>query len=284
MEKTSIAFGTFDGLHKGHLAVLENIMGEFDLPFALTFQAPPKDIKLGKKSELIMTLEEKNKLLKSMGVNPVVLDFERVKNLEPLEFLNKIKDEYNPAFISSGFNFKFGKDAKGDTATLEKFCSENKIQYVKTPPVDFFGEPISSTRIRNAIKSGDLSLAKSMLGRDFYFKGEVIHGDERGRTIGFPTINQFYPNELVLPRFGVYASVTVIDKIPYKSVTNIGIRPTFKTDYVLSETHIMDYKGDAYGKRVKIILKAHLRDEIKFSSLEELKSAIEGDKNIAITL
>ncbi len=277
MEKNSLALGTFDGLHIGHLAVLSNIMGELLSPVAITFKAPPKMIMSGEK-ELLMAPGEKKKRLRAMGIKPIELDFNSVKDLPAEEFLNNILKEYNPGIISCGFNFRFGKKAAGDVKLIERFCSENNITFLPLEPVNYMDESVSSTRIRRALKMGDMRSVKAMLSRCFSFEGEIVHGDERGRTIGFPTVNQFYPKELVTPRFGVYLSVTVIDKVPYKSITNIGIRPTFKTDEVMAETHILDFEGDAYGKTIRVILTDFIRDEVKFNSLEELKAALERDK------
>ncbi|MEE1025974.1 MAG: riboflavin biosynthesis protein RibF [Acutalibacteraceae bacterium] len=275
MSKIAIALGTFDGIHLGHTAVLNKTVGFKKI--ALTFNTPPK----GGNTNLLMTPEEKNKSLEIMGIKPIVLDFKEVKNLSPLEFLNNVKEKYNPSVIASGFNFHFGKNAEGNTDILLDFCNKNGIEYRLSNAVMFENAPISSTRIRQAVAKGDVLSAFQMLGRYFSFETQVTHGEKRGRTIGFPTINQPYPKELVVPRFGVYASMVQIDGKVYPAVTDIGIRPTFETDYIISETNIMDYNGDAYEKSARISLVGFLRDETKFGSLNELKSAIAKDKEKA---
>lgn len=280
MPKTAIALGTFDGLHLGHIEVLNSICKSDFTPLALTFDTPPK-MADGKRFDLILTPNEKKRLLLEKGVKTVTLDFSEVKNLSPEEFLLDITKKYNPALISCGFNFRFGKNASGDTELLKRFCSDNSIQCVISNPVLNNDEPISSTRIRDAIASGDMTLANKMLGRNFGFTAEVIHGDKRGRTIGFPTINQKYPEQLVTPRFGVYAGYVKVDDKIYRSVTNIGKRPTFEIDYIISETYIFDFDFDVYGKEVTLYLSSFLRDEVKFSGIDELKNTIIADKKKA---
>lgn len=280
MPKTAIALGTFDGLHLGHLEVLNGICKSDFTPLALTFDTPPK-MSDGKNLGLILTPEQKKEFLLQKGIKTVTLDFEEVKNLSPYKFLSDITKKLSPKVISCGFNFRFGKNASGDADFLKKFCLDNSIECIVSDSVLSYGEPISSTRIREAISKGDITLANKMLGRNFGFTAPVIHGDKRGRTIGFPTINQKYPSLLVAPRFGVYAGYTNIDGRLYRSVTNIGKRPTFETDYIISETYIFDFDNDIYGKEVAVYLTSFLRDEVKFSGIEELKNTILADKKRA---
>lgn len=284
MKKYAIALGTFDGLHLGHMAVLRNIQKEGYSPLILTFDTPPK-MRDANKYGLILTIEDKYNLFSSMEIEAVSLDFESVKNLSPLEFLNQLVEKYHPSLIASGFNFRFGRGAAGDDNLLNAFCIENGIKYIAESPVMEGDLPISSTRIRNAISNGEVDLASKMLGRHFSFTSTVIYGDQRGRKIGYPTMNQAYPLELVAPRFGVYASITEIDGKRYKSITNIGKRPTFETDYIISETHLFEYNFNAYGKNARVFLTKFIRDEVKFSGIDELKKAIAEDtKKAALDL
>ncbi len=281
MPEYTVALGTFDGLHIGHKAVLDNILGENSKPIALTFKTPPK---MTESLGLLMMPHEKNRLLEKQGIMPVVLDFESVKDLSPKEFLEYILSEYNPKKIATGFNFRFGKSAVGGVKDLKEFCQKNKIQYMLTEAVNFENQPVSSTRIRQCIAKGDITSANKMLGRPFSFSGKVIHGDERGREMGFPTINQIYPDILTKVRFGVYASITQIGNKFFTSVTNVGIRPTFETEYVTSETNIIDFSGNLYDENIKIHLLEFIRPEVKFNGLASLKDRIEADKNIAIEI
>ena len=281
MPEYTVALGTFDGLHIGHKAVLNNILSKNAKPIALTFKMPPK---MSESSGLLMLPEEKNKTLEKMGITPVVLDFENIKNLSPREFLEHILSEYNPKTIATGFNFRFGKSAVGETKDLNEFCEENKIEYKLTKAVKFENQPVSSTRIRDCLAKGNIVSANKMLGRPFSFSGKVIHGDERGREMGFPTINQVYPDILTKVKFGVYASITQIGNEFFTSVTNVGKRPTFETEKVISETNIIDFSGDLYNENIKIHLLEFIRPEVKFDGIDGLKKGIEADKNIAIEI
>ena len=278
MPEYSVALGTFDGLHLGHKAVLGSIIKNGLTPVALTFNVPPK---FNNKTNLLITPDEKINRLKKLGISAKVLDFNSVKNLSPDEFLSFIKAEFSPKIIATGYDFRFGKGALGTIGDLAEFCKANGILYSLADAVNYGGEPISSSRIRSLIQNGEIKTANKMLGESFCFSGEVAHGDERGRTMGFPTLNIPYPTELVTPKFGVYASITEIGGRLYKSVTDIGVRPTFKTDYVISETNIMDFGGEVYGKKATVYLVDYIRGEVKFSGIDELKDAILSDKKIA---
>ena len=274
--KTAVALGTFDGLHLAHRSVCDLPSGFKKV--ALTFEKPPKMLISGN-TELIYTFEDKCKYLKELGFDEIVtLDFQQVKNTDPLDFLNFLKDEIRASYISCGFNYHFGKNGGGDTDTLIDFCNKNSIQ-LKIMPSYLLenGETLSSSYIRGLLKNGDVEKANNLLFKPFGFTAMVQKGDRRGRTIGFPTINQKYPKDLVKLRFGVYKTKAIIDCVEYDAITNIGIRPTYETDYVISETFIKNFSGDLYGREVKIIPVKFLRDEKKFNSLEELKKQIAKD-------
>lgn len=274
LQKSAIAFGTFDGLHIGHLAVLKAVTQSGYKPIAVTFEVPPK---MKNKLELILRTEEKIALINKMGIETVVLNFDSVKNIPPKEFLEQIFEKYNPALISVGFDFRFGKEAAGDTETVKEFCREKRIECNVCPAVSIEDKIASSTEIRKSISNGDVERATAILGRPFSFTGEISHGDKRGRVIGFPTINIVYPENLVVPKFGVYLSEVVVDGKAYKGITNLGLRPTFKTDVPTSETHIFDFNSEVYGKMATISLLKFLREESRFNSLEKLKEAIQCD-------
>lgn len=273
--KNAIAFGTFDGIHIAHREVL-NLPKEYK-KIAVTFEKPPKMF-FSKNYELLMTFEERCNTLKSLGFEEIyALDFETVRDIPLTEFLDFIYKKYNPNLISCGFDYRFGKGAKGDVSFLSKFCQEKGIELKVCEEMVFDGQTVSSTMIRGFLKEGKIAKANSLLLNPFSFTAKVIEGQRRGRTIGFPTINQEYPYELVKLKFGVYKTKVLFDGNEYEGITNIGIRPTFKSDYVISETYIKNFSGDLYGKDVKIIPISFLRDEVKFSSLEELKKQIEKD-------
>lgn len=273
--KRAIALGTFDGVHKGHRAVL-SLPADMQKT-AVIFAQPPKALLSGEPSS-IMTAEDKCAALKKIGIDEVfTLDFNRVKDMPPADFLIFLKEKFAPDLISCGFNYHFGKNAAGNTDMLHDFCRQNGIEFNCHCAACEGGEPISSTRIREHLKNGEIEAANDLLTFPFSFTAEVISGDRRGRTIGFPTINQKYPSELIPLKFGVYRSKIIADGSEYEGITNIGIRPTFKTDYIISETYIIGFSGNLYGKSVKIEPLKFVRGEVKFSSVDELKRQIAAD-------
>ena len=275
--KTAIALGTFDGVHKGHLAVLKLPHDYYKV--AVTFEYPPK-VYFADKKELLMSATDKKESLRQLGIDEILLlDFSLVKDMSAEDFLEFIYDKYKPALISCGFNYKFGKKGSGNIELIKSFCEKNNIDFDCQPPVEADGNAISSTNIRELLRNGKVESAATLLNKPFSFVAEVIHGDRRGRTIGFPTINQKYPEDLVKLKFGVYKTKIGFDGKEYSGITNIGIRPTFETDFTICETYIKDFSGDIYGKTVRITPIEFLREEIKFDSVQELKEQIKIDIN-----
>ena len=275
--KNAIALGTFDGVHKGHRAVLD--LPEDYRKIAVTFLVPPKTVLTGE-TALITTTADKRRILKNIGMDEILLlDFNDVREMTPEAFLDFLKEKYDPKLISCGFNYRFGKAGQGDSNTIKEFCLKNEIAYKITEPVIEKENIISSTLIREMLRKGDVGSANKLLSEPFSFEAKVIEGDKRGRTIGFPTVNQKYPEELVKLRFGVYKTKIEFEGQEYIGITDIGIRPTYKSDFIISETYIKDFDGDLYGKILRITPFEFLRDEKKFSSLKELKKQIEIDKN-----
>ena len=276
-EKTAVALGTFDGVHSGHRAVIQRVVESPYKKVAVTFLVPPKSV-LDKSTGILTPPHRKKELLKNCGIEQVeFLDFKDCRHMAPLDFLSELKQKYNCALISCGFNYRFGKDGAGDTALLSDFCEKNNIVLLVAEPVCENGTVVSSSLIREELKNGRVEAVKNLCGYDFGFTAEIIHGDARGRTIGFPTVNQIYPSELVKVKFGVYKSRITLGGQEYNGITNIGVRPTFKTDFVSAETHIIGFSGDAYGQTADLRLVKFIREEKKFDSLDELKQAINND-------
>lgn len=277
----AVALGNFDGLHIGHLAVINRTAEEAGKEFtaavmlfdehsmkAVTGEAPPK----------LITDSERAELFKKKGIEAFTVSFSEIRDFSPEEFVEEILiKKLNAKVVVCGFNYRFGKKAKGDAKLLEDLCIEKEIKCVIIDEVEADGMAVSSTAIRKAVECGDIEKANSMLGRYFGYCTEVIDGDKRGRTWGFPTINQKLPEGLVVPCFGVYESVVTVDSKICKGVTNIGSRPTVGTEKILSETHIIDFNGDLYGKSVDIRLVRFIRKEQKFSSFQELIEQIKSD-------
>lgn len=266
MSGYAVALGMFDSVHIGHRAVITETVKNSQKSVAITFdELPTKD-----KKTLLTTEERKQKLL-SAGVSEVwVLCFNEVKNLTPNEFLEYLKGRGEIEKICSGFNFKFGKNAEGDTKFLKSFAEKNNIQFIEVPKIEVNGETVSTSHIKKLLAKGEIDRANSLLGCNFSFSAEVVRGDTRGRKLGFPTINQIYPENKTELKFGVYHTRVCIGGKIYDGVTNFGIRPTFKNNFVSAETHIIDYSGDLYGKTIELSFVEYIRDERKFNNIEEL--------------
>ncbi len=274
--KTAVALGTFDGLHTAHREVLNLPDGYKKV--ALTFKTPPKMVIFGQ-SELLLSENDKCSYLKELGINEIIsLDFNEVRNDSPESFLNFLKNDIGADYIACGFNYRFGKNGAGDTALLSDFCNKNGIELrVSKPYLLPDSTPLSSSYIRSLLKGGQVDKANKFLYKPFSFTAKVEKGDQRGRIIGFPTINQKYPTDLVKLRFGVYKTEVLVDGEKYDAITDIGVRPTYETDFIISETFIKNFSGDLYGKEITVTPIKFLRDEKKFSNINELKKQIEID-------
>lgn len=270
------ALGSFDGLHLGHRQVIGNTLSAPGLrPAVITFQQNPSVSLQKKPVPLLTTNEQKLALLEEMGVEVVyLLPFDRIRDMEPEDFVEALYRICRVRALSCGFNFRFGKNGRGDAGLLKELCREKGIELSVTPPVSVAGETVSSTRIRACLEQGDVQQAGQLLGRPFGYDFEVTHGRQLGRTWGTPTINQPFPQGYVLPRFGVYASLVEVEGQKYYGVTNIGVKPTVGSDCALSETWIPEFSGDLYGKKVPVELLDFIRPERKFDSLDQLKNEI----------
>lgn len=280
--KTAVTLGSFDGLHKGHIAVIAcafEMQKEHGLlPLVLLFDRHPMLTVSGKAPDMILQAALRDELIAKTGAGKRIVPFREVRNMSCREFFEKILiEKLNAGGVCCGWNYRFGKNNEGGIAELKALCEEFDVMLKITPPVDFGGEPVSSTRIRQAVESGDVSLANEMLGREFRYKLTVVDGQHRGRLIGAPTINQRFDEGFVIPKKGVYASVTVVDGREYPSVTNIGLRPSFENEDFRSETCILGFSGNLYGQEIEVRLLQYLRDETKFDSLEKLSEQIGKD-------
>ena len=280
--KTAVALGSFDGLHRGHMSVIA-CTADFERecglsPHVLLFDSHPMLILRGSAPDKIMQEALRDEILSAAGYEACTIPFIYIKDMSCREFFEKIIiGKLNAGAVCCGWNYRFGKGGKGDCETLKALCEEYGVMLKIVPHVDFDGEPISSTRIRKAVENGNIPLANAMLGREFRYKSTVVSGHQRGRLIGAPTINQHFDKNFVLPKKGVYASVTVVDSREYPSVTNIGLRPSFENEDFRSETCILGFSGDLYGQDIEVRLLEYLRDEIKFDSMEKLSAQIEKD-------
>ena len=284
----SAALGFFDGVHRGHQAVIKEAVHTGRqrglVPTVFTLQQSPRTVLFGEEARAIITLEEKLSILEELEVEQVYLiDFTTIRNMTAEDFVRDVLiGIFRAEHTGCGFNYHFGSGAKGNGTMLSQLAAKYGITETTQPRLCFGGEPISSTRIRKCIAQGDISSANAMLGRQCGYKLPVVHGKRLGRSLGFPTINQLMPEGLVKPLFGAYASTAVIDGTEYLGVTDIGMKPTVGSDRAAIETWLPDYSGrDLYGETVDIRLHGFIRPEKKFDSLDELRSAILGDEKQA---
>lgn len=279
--RTAVALGNFDGMHVGHMAVLEgakSFQKDGLVPVAVLFDEHSMKAITGIAPPMLMTVGERNEYIIKKGLKLETIIFNEIKNLSPEDFVEKILvEKLRARAVCCGYNYRFGKDAAGSAETMRKICDRLGIKCKIAGEVDVAGHAVSSTQIRSLIENGETEKANEMLGHKFGFSSPVIDGDKRGRRLGFPTINQELPHELVLPRFGVYRTDVTVGHRRYKGVTNIGKRPTVGTEKILSETYIIDFDESIYGESVDIRLIKFIRPERKFSSFDELARQIKTD-------
>ena len=279
--RTAVALGNFDGMHVGHMAVLEaakSFESEGLLPVAVLFDEHSLKAITGKAPAMLMTVTERNRIINENGLRIETLVFNEIRDLSPSDFVEKILvGRLGAAAVCCGYNYRFGKGASGTAQMMSEICGRLGLKCRVSGEVDVDRCAVSSTKIRGFIENGEIEKANKMLGRPFGFSSRVIDGDKRGRVLGFPTINQIIPEELAMPRFGVYQSVVTVKGEKFKGVTNVGKRPTVGTEKILSETHILDFDRDIYGENVDVRLIKFIRPEKKFSSFDELARQIKSD-------
>jgi riboflavin kinase/FMN adenylyltransferase len=280
-EKTVVALGAFDGLHLGHVSLIEKTVEEAKLrrckALVYSFLNHPQSVLNPKSAPLaLMTFDEKIRMMDSLQVDYLALvpfSFHMAQT-PPEDFLDKLVSRLFAVAVVAGFNFRFGREGEGDAALLEEFCRQRGIDAYIMPPVSDGGIPISSSRIRSLVADGWMEEAERLLGRPYSVMGTVVAGKRLGREMGFRTANLDYQAKL-LPRFGVYACYAYIMDRRYEAVVNVGENPTVSQEQkIFIEAHIFDYDGDIYGLRLKLDFLHKIRDEKKFDSVEQLREAI----------
>lgn len=282
--KTSVALGFFDGVHKGHAKVIKqcvNKAGNTCKSVVLTFKDSPSAALGFSKKPLLTTNEQKFKLFEKLNVDVVFcIDFNDIKDMSAEQFVKEILfEKLNAKFVTTGFNYHFGKGGKATAKDMITLCAQCGISAEKCEPVNFSDEAISSTRIRKCLLDGDIENANAMLSYSFTLSGEIMSGNHIGRTLNAPTINLPLNSLLVTPRFGVYATKVVLGDKTYIGATNIGVHPTVGGNTPVCETHLLDFLGgDLYHKHADVQLQKFIRTEQKFSSIDELLNQINNDK------
>jgi len=280
-----LALGNFDGLHRGHRKILERLRRVATergaTPVVMTFDPhPPRVVRPDKAPPLIMTKIQKLEALEQAGCQGVaIVRFTpELSRWDPETFVRTVLVEWlHVSEVWVGANFLFGHDRAGNFTLLRTLGARYGFKAEKIDPVRYKDFVVSSTRVRRLVSEARVDEASALLGHPFYIDGMVVKGDERGRTIGFPTANLCTENELVPPH-GVYATTIIIDGIVRPSITNIGTRPTVDSSGRTSiETHVFDFDRDLYGMNVRLAFVQRLRDERAFESLDALKAQIAAD-------
>ena len=279
-----VAVGCFDGIHIGHQKIISDMCTyakENNLVSTVfTFPKSPA-VLLGRTPErAIMTQSDKMKTLESLGVEKCFsIDFLAIRNTSAEEYIENILLENLCAkAVFCGFNYRFGKQARGDSEFLHDICNNFDVETFISSPICYGDSVVSSSRIRTLIENGEISTANKLLGKPFSVEQTIVEGKHNGRTVGIPTVNQNLPPEFVTPRFGAYASFAVVDGTRFEAITNVGTRPTVGGVNKNIETHILgDFSGNLYGKTVRTELLYFMRDERKFDNLTELSEQIKRD-------
>ncbi len=283
-----LALGNFDGLHRGHLKIIERVKrGAIEhggTPMAMTFDPhPPRVVRPDKAPPLLMTKAQRLESLHRAGIMcvAVVRFTPELSQWEPETFVRTVLAEWlRVSEVWVGANFLFGQGRSGNFSTLRMLGQRYGFRADKIDPVRYKDFVVSSTRIRRLIAEARVDEAGALLGHPYYVDGTIVEGRRRGREIGFPTANVATENELV-PPYGVYATTMTVDGVVHAGVTNIGLRPTFGETEPTIESHLLGYAGDLYGKRVRLGFVLRLRDERRFEDVDALRTQIDADQRRA---
>jgi len=283
--RSAVAIGVFDGVHLGHQQVLRTLTKRAvevgGVAVALTFDPHPLEfVDPGRAPKLLTSIDERATVMGECGVAIMgVLPFVQIRDLEPHLFVAEILSyRLNAAWVAVGDNFRFGHNRSGDPDLLRRAGSELGFEVDVVSMIgDDEHDTVSSTRIRGELSHGRVSEAARLLGRRFRLTGPVVHGDARGRSIGFPTANLRIPDRMAVPADGVYAVFCHLGDLRFPAVVNIGVRPTFGVNARAVEVHILDFSADIYGEEVTIEFVERIRGEQRFEALDALVAQIADD-------
>jgi riboflavin kinase/FMN adenylyltransferase len=284
-----LALGNFDGLHRGHLKIIERVRrGAAEhggTPMAMTFDPhPSRIVRPDKAPPLLMTKAQRLEALDRAGIAAVaVVRFTtELSRWDPEAFVRTVLvDWLRVSEVWVGANFLFGHDRSGNFSTLRTLGQRYGFRADKIDPVRYKEFVVSSTRVRRLVAEGRMDEAGALLGHPYYIDGTVVAGKRRGRELGFPTANLQTENEL-LPPNGVYATTTTIDGVVHASLTNVGVRPTFgDTTRPIIEAYVLGFNGDLYGRPLRLGFVQRLRDERKFEDVDALRAQMEADRRRA---
>jgi riboflavin kinase/FMN adenylyltransferase len=287
---TVLTLGVFDGLHLGHQKIMEAVVERAQKlgvsPTAITFDPHPRAVlHPGSAPPLLQTLDQRLANFDVLGIEQaIVITFDREFAAQSAEeFITRIiHGRLQAKEVYLGKGFAFGRARGGNITLLRKMSDELGFFADEVDEVQLRGQRISSSRIRDLLAKGGVNMVRRMLGRPYGVEGVIIRGDRRGHAIGFPTAN-LHPHNRVIPKYGVYATATLINGTWRRSITNIGVRPTFGADAEPSiESHIFDFDRELYGDVLRVRFLHRIRDEKKFAGVDELKAQIKKDAEEAL--
>ena len=292
LSKSTIAtIGTFDGIHIGHQKIL-NSLARFAKENSLksvviTFDPHPRKIINKKNSiELINTIEEKKEKLKTLGIDYLIVQKfdEKFSETEANKFVEILKNNINIKKLIVGYDHRFGKNRNADINDLKKYGKELNFEVIEIDALEIKEVNISSTKIRSAIQDGNIRLANSYLGYNFFLSGEVVKGHSRGKELGFPTANLKIDEDKIIPKNGVYLVKSKIDHQDIYGMMNIGYNPTFNNKSKKIETHFFNLNKNLYGKIIKIELLEYIREEKRFETVDDLIQRLKLDREKCLKL
>lgn len=306
MSNAVVTIGTFDGVHAGHKQIIHQLREEAKQvggqSVLITFHPHPRKVLAGKPIQLINTLDEKIELLSGQGLDHlVIVPFTKeFSNLSADEYVHDfLIGKFHPHTVIIGYDHRFGHDRQGDYLLLEKYAAHSDFQLKEIPAYVIDSLTVSSTRIREAIRSGNIHAAHELLGYDFFFEGRVIEGNKIGRTLGYPTANlELDEDEKLIPGDGIYAVEaslknwqSPVDRLQFtsaserlKGMLSIGIRPTIGDNKRMIEVNLFDFNENIYGQTLRVYVKAYMRPELKFNGLDELTQQLHKDREAALKI
>lgn len=280
MQKYIYALGFFDGVHRGHEALLErcrNLAQDANCGCGVvTFSNHPDTLVLGNTPRLLNTISDRERLLKERGMERIlVLPFTKELRDTPWEeFLKHLRRDCGAAGFVCGDDFRFGARGEGTAQSLMDYCNRENLPGAVVSQCSVEGKRVSSSLIRSLLEQGDMERCVRFLGHPHILTGKVVSGKQLGRTLGIPTANLLLPPELAVPAFGVYACKVLVGDQSYMAVTNIGTRPTVSGQGITVESWLLDFFGDLYGKEITLEFHCFVRPETRFPSLDAMQAEI----------
>ncbi|MBE6577083.1 MAG: bifunctional riboflavin kinase/FAD synthetase [Ruminococcaceae bacterium] len=279
-----VALGCFDGVHIGHQAVIKEAKLHADklaLPLCVfTFAKPPKSYFSKEPIPQVCSIEDKFSLLEMLGVD-ILISVQPSKEIFSMTAESFVRDflltDLKAKHVVCGFNYTFGVGGTGNTSLLQKICEANGATVSICPQQKVGDVTVSSSLIRDAVSAGQMDVASGYLGRQFSITSDVISGQHLARKLGFPTVNIIPQAELVLPKNGVYVTRVMFDDQTRYGITNVGLRPTVDTHILCAETHLFDFEGDIYGKKITVEFLKFIRAETKFPSVQAMAQQVRLD-------